>query len=228
MNTTAKNTNLNANDTKANNMNADKKTMSRHARRDHHLIAATLIAASFSVVGSGAADAADSKSVADKALAARGGYLVKSVGCADCHTPLKMGPTGPVPDETRMLSGHPSAMVMPPAPVLPPGPWIASVGATMTAWSGPWGTSFTSNLTPDKETGLGGWSTRNFIETIRTARHQGRGRALLPPMPFPAYKNFTDEDLTAIFAYLQSIPAVKNRVPAPLPPAAPPAATAAR
>ncbi|HEY0714017.1 MAG TPA: c-type cytochrome [Polyangia bacterium] len=160
---------------------------------------------------------------------ARGEYLVKAVGCADCHTPHKLGPKGPEADMARMLSGHPAEMVMPPAPALPPGPWIGAMGATMTAWSGPWGTSFTANLTPDKETGLGGWTTRNFIETIRNARHQGRGRPLLPPMPFPAYVNFTDDDLAAIFAYLQSIPAVKNRVPAPLPPAPPPAVkTAAR
>ena len=47
----------------------------------------------------------------------------------------------------------------------------------------------------------------------------GRGRAILPPMPIPMYKQFTDADLSAIFAYLQSIPAVKNHVPEPTPPA---------
>jgi mono/diheme cytochrome c family protein len=152
---------------------------------------------------------------------ARGAYLVKAVGCGDCHTPMKMGPRGPEHDATRLLSGHPAGLTMPPAPALPPGPWIAAVGATMTAWAGPWGTSFTANLTPEKETGLGGWTARNFVETIRTARHLGRGRALLPPMPADAFANFTDEDLEAIFAYLQSIPPIKNRVPQPLPPAAP-------
>ena len=59
--------------------------------------------------------------------------------------------------------------------------------------------SFTANLTPDRETGLGKWTVRNFIETIRTGRHLGRGREILPPMPIPMYKNFTDADLTAIF-----------------------------
>jgi hypothetical protein len=131
-----------------------------------------------------------------------------------------MGPKGPERDFTRLLSGHPSQLVMPPAPVLAPSaPWNATVGATMTAWSGPWGTSFTANLTPDKETGLGGWTVRNFVETIRNGKHQGRGRPLLPPMPWDVYANFTDEDLESIFAYLQSIPPVKNRVPQPLPPA---------
>ena len=46
-------------------------------------------------------------------------------------------------------------------------------------------------------------------------------RPVLPPMPIPAYRNFTDDELAAIFTYLRSIPALKNRVPEPLPPAAP-------
>ena len=79
----------------------------------------------------------------------RGKYLVDIMGCHDCHTPMKPGPNGPQWDLDRMLSGHPEQLVMPPAPALPPGPWIASAAATFTAWSGPWGTSFTANLTPD-------------------------------------------------------------------------------
>lgn len=149
---------------------------------------------------------------------ARGKYLVTIGACNDCHTPLKMGEHGPEPDMSRMLSGHPEQLVMPPAPVLPQGPWLVTSSATNTAWSGPWGVSFTANLTPDKETGLGKWNLRTFMDTLRTGRHMGRGREILPPMPIPSYKNFTDEDLTAIFAYLQSIPAVKNRVPEPRPP----------
>jgi hypothetical protein len=94
------------------------------------------------------------------------------------------------------------------------------MSATMTAWTGPWGVSFTANLTPDPETGLGKWTQRNFIETIRTGRHMGRGREVLPPMPIAVYRNFTDADLEAIFSYLQSVPAIRNRVPEPLPPAA--------
>ncbi len=77
---------------------------------------------------------------------------------------------------SRMLSGHPQDFKLPPAPK-PQGPWIVSAAATNTAWSGPWGVSFTANLTPDKETGLGKWTQRNFSETIRTGRHMGRGRA---------------------------------------------------
>ncbi|HEX6361742.1 MAG TPA: c-type cytochrome [Albitalea sp.] len=154
---------------------------------------------------------------------ARGKYLVTVAGCNDCHTPWKMGHKGPEPDMTRMLSGHPEAKDIGAAPRLP-GPWQMSAVDTNTAWSGPWGVSFTANLTPDAETGLGKWTQRNFTETIRTGRHMGRGRPILPPMPIPMYKHFTDADLEAIFAYLQSIPAVKNRVPEPLPPATPVAA----
>jgi mono/diheme cytochrome c family protein len=157
----------------------------------------------------------------DPEKVARGKYLVTVAGCNDCHTPWKMGPNGPEPDYTRMLSGHPQEMALPPPPKLPEGPWIVTAAATNTAWSGPWGVSFTANLTPDPDTGLGKWTQRNFTETIRTGRHMGRGREILPPMPIPMYKNFTDADLEAIFAYLQTIPAVKNRVPEPLPPATP-------
>ena len=109
-------------------------------------------------------------------------------------------------------------MVMPPAPTLPEGPWLGIVAATNTAWSGPWGVSFTANLTPDGETGLGKWTLRTFTDTIRTGRHMGRGRLVLPPMPIAMYKHFTDTDLEAIFGYLQVLPAIHNRVPEPLPP----------
>src|SRR3954451_17715884 len=112
----------------------------------------------------------------------RGEYLVKIAGCNDCHTPLKMGPNGPEPDMSRMLSGHPEQIVInAPAPHQPE-PWLSSFTGTNTAWSGPWGVSFTMNLTPDMETGTGKWTFRNFKDTIRSGRHFGRGRQILPPM----------------------------------------------
>lgn len=155
----------------------------------------------------------------------RGKYLVTIAGCNDCHTPLKMGAAGPEPDMTRMLSGHPESLVMPPAPKTE-SPWGMTGAITNTAWAGPWGVSFTANLTPDKDTGLGKWTSHTFRDAIRNARHQGRGRPILPPMPVAMYKHFTDEDMDAVFAYLQSIPAVRNKVPEPLPP--PGAASAAQ
>lgn len=150
----------------------------------------------------------------------RGRYLVTAAGCNDCHTPMIMGPQGPMRDPNHVLAGHPASLVMPPPPAAE-GPWIASASATFTAWSGPWGVSFTANLTPDDETGLGTWDTQTFIDTIRNARHMGKGRKLLPPMPADMIATYTDEDLAAIFAYLQSLPPVKNRVPDPIPPSAP-------
>ena len=151
---------------------------------------------------------------------ARGRYLVTTAGCNDCHTPLAMGPNGPAPDMSRMLSGHPQDLRMPPAPALPPGPWLFTGSGTMTAWAGPWGVSFAANLTPDRETGLGRWTERDFVDAMRTGRHQGRGRPILPPMPVQNVAALTDADLSALFAYLRSIPAIRNAVPDPVPPPA--------
>ena len=151
--------------------------------------------------------------------AKRGEYLVVTGGCGDCHTPMKIGANGPEPDAARLLSGHPETLVMPPAPKLPAGPWLVVSSATNTAWAGPWGVSFTANLTSDVETGIGGWSAKQFADTMRSGRHLGVGRPVLPPMPIAAYRHFNDADLAAIFAYLQTVPAVRNRVPQPVAPA---------
>ena len=166
--------------------------------------------------GQGQSPAAAAQPQAGNAAAvARGKYIVNSGGCHDCHTPWKMGANGPAPDMSLMLSGHPSSMALPPAPA-PSGPWVMSAAATNTAWAGPWGTSYTANLTPDPETGLGQWTEQQFVDTLRTGRHQGRGREILPPMPWPAFKNFNDADLKAIFAYLKTIPPIKTKVPDPV------------
>jgi hypothetical protein len=152
------------------------------------------------------------------ARVARGAHLVRTMGCNDCHTPWKVGPRGPEPDMSRALTGHPADLAMPPAPVLPPGPWAWVGAATNTAFAGPWGASFAANLTPDPETGLGKWTESTFIETMKTGRHEGRGRPLLPPMPFPIIAALNDEDIRSLFAYLQSLPPVRNRVPQPVDP----------
>jgi hypothetical protein len=148
----------------------------------------------------------------------RGAYLVKIMGCNHCHTPYKLGPQGPEPDMARQLSGHPAELVMPKAPALGGGPWAWVAAATNTAFAGPWGVSFTANLTPDAETGLGKWTAETFIATMRTGRHEGKGRPVLPPMPVENLAHLEDSDILALFAYLQSIPPVKNRVPAPIDP----------
>lgn len=181
------------------------------------LITTLAIAAAGVLAFAPPAGAAEQGGGSNASKVARGKYLVSTSGCMDCHTPMKVGPNGVEFDMSRMLSGHPETLQMPPAPALPEGPWLVVSSATNTAFSGPWGVSFTANLTPDAETGLGKWTARDFKATIRSGRHMGRGRAVLPPMPIQVYKNFTDPDLEAIFAYLQTIPAVKNSVPEPRP-----------
>lgn len=156
---------------------------------------------------------------------ALGAKFVQLGGCDDCHTTKKMGPNGPELDMSRRLSGHPQEMVMPPAQQLPPGPWVATVAGTLTAWSGPWGVTFTQNLTPDPETGLGKWTEEEFLAALQTGRHQGRGRQILPPMPWQQYSTLPEEDLKAIWAFLRSLPPIRNKVPDPIAPPAPPAAT---
>ncbi len=149
----------------------------------------------------------------------RGKYLVTIMSCNDCHTPYKMGANGPEPDMSRMLSGHPDAMKLSPPPK-PSGPWVVAFTGTNTAFAGPWGISYTSNLTPDMNTGLGIWTEDMFLKAMKTGRHMGTSRQIQPPMPWPWIGKATDEDLRAIFAYLKSIPPITNHVPDYEPPAA--------
>jgi hypothetical protein len=146
----------------------------------------------------------------------RGYYLVETTGCHDCHTPKTMGPQGPEPDPALLLSGHPASEVLPAPPALPPGPWVVVGSGGLTAWSGPWGISYASNLTPDLETGMGHWTEEMFINALRSGKHMGASRPILPPMPWQSLRNMTDDDLKALFAYLRTIPAVRNRVPDPV------------
>lgn len=170
----------------------------------------TVVASTFVLVGS-------SLAVEPVDVLQRGEYLTKIMDCGSCHTPWILGPSGPEPDVTRFLSGHPQDAVLPPPPPLPMGPWNA-ISAGNTAWSGPWGISYSSNLTPDRETGIGAWSERVFAGSMRSGKHAGIGRELLPPMP--RYPEMTDEDLNAVFVYLNSLPPISNRVPPPAPPSA--------
>jgi mono/diheme cytochrome c family protein len=150
----------------------------------------------------------------------RGEYLATIGGCGDCHTPKVMSPQGPAPEPSRLLSGHPQNEPVPPVPAgaLAPGGWMAMTNGHLTAWAGPWGVSYAANLTPDKRTGLGAWTADQFIKTMRTGKHLGVGRPLLPPMPVQALAAMTDADLRALFAWLQSIKPVENQVPQPTPP----------
>jgi|KBSSwiStaDraftv2_1062776.scaffolds.fasta_scaffold00004_85 cytochrome c553 len=164
--------------------------------------------------------------------AQRGKYLALIGGCSDCHTPKKMGPQGPEADTTRLLSGHPQGEPVTAQATLS-APWMAATNMHLTAWSGPWGISYAANLTPDPVTGLGVpnlWTEALFIKAMRTGKHIGTSRPILPPMPWQEIAQMTDQDLKALWAYLRSIPPVRNQVPDPVmapPPPGPPGAPAA-
>ena len=181
------------------------------------LVLAPMFATTVAALG-GRDGAAPPATAANAEAIARGKYLVTFGSCHDCHTPFAMGPKGPAPDMTRALSGHPSAIGAPAAPPKLDGPWVFAGSGTNTAWAGPWGISFTANLTPDKETGIGTWTEEQFVTALRTGRHEGRGRPILPPMPWRFVGSLNDADLKAIFAYLQSLPPIHNKVPAPVDP----------
>jgi hypothetical protein len=129
-----------------------------------------------------------------------------------------MGPKGPEPDMSRFLSGHPEQMGGLPAAELR-GPWLWAGAATNTAFAGPWGISYAANLTPDQNTGLGIWTEDMFVKALRTGRHMGVSREILPPMPWQAFRTASDEDLKSIYAFLRSITPVANHVPDVQPPA---------
>jgi mono/diheme cytochrome c family protein len=121
----------------------------------------------------------------------RGKYLVTIAGCSDCHTP---GTFLGKPDMTRFLGGSDVGFSVPGLGVFPG-----------------------RNLTPDKDTGLGGWTSAQIVKAIR-AGVRPDGRKLAPVMPSEAFASLSDADAQAIAAYLQSIPAVKNAVPGPFGP----------
>ena len=148
-----------------------------------------------------------------------GGHLVQIIGCNDCHTPKKMTPTGPVPDMSLMLSGHPAKMPAPEVNRKEMERKGLAVTNDLTAWVGPWGISYAANLTPDG-TGIGNWEYAQFEKAMREGKFMGsqNGRQLLPPMPWQEFRTMTDGELRAIFAYLKSIKPVHNVVPNAEPP----------
>jgi cytochrome c553 len=144
------------------------------------------------------------------ALIDRGRYLVTVGGCGDCHSP-KTASMEPVAG--RLLSGAPANV---PAPSKPKKADEVVSSAGSTAFHGPWGISYGANLTPDKETGLAkDYTEALFIRALRTGKTPDGG-SILPPMPWQNYAKMTDEDLKAVWAYLQSIPPVKNKVKPPV------------
>lgn len=130
----------------------------------------------------------------------RGRYLVELLGCGACHTD---GALEGSPDLRQPLAG-------------------SHIGI---AYTNPLehrypGVVYPANITPDPETGIGGWSDTEIADAIRSGvgRHGGRAIAV---MPWQGYARMSAEDLQAIVAYLRSIAPVENRVPAAVPPGTP-------
>ncbi|MDX2355262.1 c-type cytochrome, partial [Stutzerimonas xanthomarina] len=67
----------------------------------------------------------------------------------------------------------------------------------------PFGTLFSSNITPDRETGIGKWTAEDFYKAMHTGRFPDGG-LMYPAMPFASYTKVTQADSAAIFAYLKS------------------------
>jgi len=182
------------------------------------------------IVSAGAAIAvscnstADAKNNADNAVTftaeqvKHGEYLVTAMGCDDCHSPKIFGPHGPEVDLSRRFSGHPAGAKIAFVDTVQLKSW-ALFAPDLTSSVGPWGMSFSANLTSDG-TGIGNWKFEQFKKAIREGKSKGLdgNRPLMPPMPWQAYKNLTDNDLRDIFAFLKSTKPVKNLVPAWIPP----------
>ena len=119
----------------------------------------------------------------------RGNYLVNSIlTCGNCHTPK--GPGG-APVTEKLHSGG------------------------VQTWDEPTYTVKGSNITPDKETGIGAWNDAE-IKKAMTDGVRPNGVPLAPIMPFAYYKIFTPGDLNAVVAYLKSVPAVRAEVQPPV------------
>jgi hypothetical protein len=146
-----------------------------------------------------------------------GKHLVIVSACHDCHSPKKMTPQGMVIDSSRLLAGHIAGTPQPDVNKKDAQGKGLIVTNDLTSWVGPWGTSYTANLTSDA-TGIGNWTEAQFLKSIREGKYKGMDntRSLLPPMPWNTYRNASDDDLKAIFAYLKSTAPVHNRVPGPV------------
>ncbi|HEY5917726.1 MAG TPA: diheme cytochrome c-553 [Chryseolinea sp.] len=171
------------------------------------------------IVSSCSGPLADEKEMSNdnkEELIKRGKYLVTIGACHDCHSPKIFTPEGFDIDTTRILSGHPANDEIP--KTLNTKDWVL-FSNDLTAFVGPWGVSFSANLTPD-DTGIGNWTFDQFRRAIRKGLYKGLegSRALRPPMPWQMYKTMTDDDLNAVFTYLKSIKPVQNLVPPPISP----------
>ena len=140
----------------------------------------------------------------------KGAVIVMAGSCNDCHTPWVNDPVGrPAPDLSRMLSGHPQGA---PDPQGKPGQEdIGLIGPTFTSFAAAFRRRVleephAGRRDRDRKAGPRSSSSRS------SARPATRTGALLPPMPWTC-SGPSDADLRAVFAYLQSIPPIRNEVP---------------
>ena len=151
-------------------------------------------------------------------LIQKGEYLVKIMGCNDCHSPKELGQHGPVVIPDVMLSGYPVSRTLKKVDIgIIKNGWNI-LNEDFTSAAGMWGISFAANLTSD-QTGIGNWTEENFKRALKEGRYKGLegSRTLLPPMPWTNFTTITDEDVKAMFAYLKSVKPVSNVVPLPIP-----------
>jgi len=88
---------------------------------------------------------------------------------------------------------------------VPKGP----VNAGGRKYEGPYGTVYSTNITPDKETGIGGWTDEQIITAIRLGRRPN-GERLVPVHPYTVFNGMVEEDVKAVVAFLRTVPAVKR------------------
>lgn len=176
-----------------------------------------LVAVAVAVIGGqseGMSQATARPTTASSRAIQRGRYLVTVSGCNDCHSP-KLHPGSMQPDANRLLSGRP---ITTEAPSKPAHMGEIAASGDLTAWYGPWGISYGSNLTGDPTSGIGRrYNEASFIRTLRTGK-KPEGSDLLPPMPWPNYASMSDVDLKAVWMYLQTLKPIANNVNAATPP----------
>ncbi len=118
---------------------------------------------------------------------ANGKYLFTAGGCADCHAvPLKGCGDLKIKDAERLAGGR--------------------------CLKTPFGTFNVPNISPDKETGIGNWTTLDFVTAMKRGIAPD-GTYLYPAFPYTSYQRMTYEDLIDLKAYLDGLPAAKSKVP---------------
>jgi mono/diheme cytochrome c family protein len=117
---------------------------------------------------------------------AYGAYLVNMAHCLECHTP-QAADGSPDFANLRAAGGR---------------PFFPIEGKIVRS----------ANITSDKETGIGGWTDAEIKRAI-TEGISKDGRQLVPPMPYPFFRNMTPEDVDAVVAYIRTLPPVKNSKP---------------